>query len=182
MRADGRFAKSLRGVINLGVPPAMSPETAKYIQMSNLGSLMMAGVNVPYMVLCALNGWVMVFVTVAMGRGTLLPLLIFFTAGGVVTLMRRDRTGLMIVGLAAILATFLAALALERSVGPLYRLSLAQNDALRLLVQYTIFAMIVVNAFIGRFGAIAAEDRLREETKRSESLLEQVQEQDRQKT
>jgi diguanylate cyclase (GGDEF)-like protein len=182
MRADGRFAKSLRGVINLGVPPAMSPETAKYIQMSNLGSLMMAGVNVPYMVLCALNGWVMVFVTVAMGRGTLLPLLIFFTAGGVVTLLRRNRTALMVAGLAAIFGTYLAALALERSIGPLYLLSPAQGDTLRRLVEYSIFVLIIVNALIGRFGAIVAEDRLREEKKRSESLLEQVREQDRQKT
>jgi len=221
MLAGGRMANMLGGIIDLGVPPAMSPETAKYIQMGNLGSLMMVCVNIPYMVLCALNGWIvvlaelcildvlllftafinragrnllalfyfgtllnlhLVFVTVAMGRETLLPLLIFFTAGGVVTLLRRNRSRLMIAGLAAILGTYLAALALERSIGPLYRLSAAQSGALRLLVEYSIFVLIVVNALIGRFGAIAAEDRLREEKKRSESLLEQVREQDRQKT
>ena len=221
MTRSGRLAKLLRGMINLGVPPAMSPESAKYIQMSNLGSLTMAAVNSPYMILCVLNRWPivfvelcildlllvltifinragwhitalfyfgtllnlhLVFVTVAMGRETLLPLLIFFTAGGVITLLRRDRTALMVVGLAGILGGYLAALALEGSIGPLYRLSPGQAGVLRLLVEYSVFGLIVVNALIGRFGAISAEDRLREEKKRSESLLEQVREQDRQKT
>lgn len=117
----------------------MGPEDAKYIQMSNLGSLPMILVNFPYIVLCAVYGWLFVllklctlnallfftafinrrgrhilvlfsfgtllnthllFVTVAMGRETLLPLLIFFTAGGVVTPTRRGKAGFMIAALA----------------------------------------------------------------------------------
>lgn len=213
--------KLLRGIIDLGVPAGMSPEDAKYIQMSNLGSLMMMLVNVPYIVLCALYGWLavlvelcalnallfltafinrrgrpvvalfyfgtllnfhLVFVTVAMGRGTLLPLLIFFTAGGIVTLTRRGRAGFMIAGLVGILATYIAALALERSFGPLYDITSAQTATLRLIVEASILVLVIVNALIGRFGAIVAENRLREEKKKSETLLARVQEQDRQKT
>lgn len=215
------MARSLRGIIDLGVPPGMSPEEAKYIQMSNFGSLLMIAVNLPYLALCLINGWTLVlvelcalggllsltvfinrrgrhllallhfgtllnlhliFVTVAMGRETLLPVLIFFTAGGAVTLFRRGRALLMILALAGILGAYLLALTLERAFGPLYRLDPAQTAGLRLFVVYTIFGMVVVNALIGRLGAIFAEDRLREERQRSERLLEQVREQDRQKT
>ncbi len=213
--------KLLRRIIDLGVPEGMSPEDAKYIQMSNLGSLMMILVNIPYIVLCAVYGWLavlaelcalnallfftafinrrgrhlfalfyfgtllnihLVFVTVAMGRETLLPLLIFFTAGGIVTLTRRGKTGFMIGGLAGIFATYVAALALERSFGPLYDLDPSQTTTLRSIVEVSVFVLVVVNALIGRFGAIVAENRLREEKKRSETLLERVREQDRQKT
>jgi len=49
-------------------------------------------------------------------------------------------------------------------------------------VAASIFVLVVVSALIGRFGAIVAENRLRNEKKRSETLLARVQEQDRQKT
>lgn len=211
----------LRRIIDLGVPAGMSPEDAKYIQMSNLGSLMMILVNVPYIVLCALYGWLavlvelcalnallfltafinsrgrhllalfyfgtllnihLVFVTVAMGRETLLPLLVFFTAGGIVTLTRRGKAGFMVAGLVGIVATYVAALALERAFGPLYDISPSQTATLRLIVEASVLVLVIVNALIGRFGAIVAENRLREEKKRSEILLERVREQDRQKT
>jgi diguanylate cyclase (GGDEF)-like protein len=211
----------LRKLIDLGVPEGMAPEEAKYIQMSNLGSLLMIVVNTPYLALSIASGWTfvtielvildallfltafinsrgfhtaalfyfgtllnlhLVFVTVAMSRETLLPLLIFFTAGGAITLMRRGRTPILLAALAGILGMYLAALALEGAIGPLYSLQAGQRSLLRLLVEYSIFGLIVVNALIGRFGAISAEDRLREEKKRSEGLLSRVQEQDRQKT
>ena len=215
------MARLFGRIIGLGVSSGMGPEEAKYIQMSNLGSLLMMAANLPYMVLCAANGWMpvvielvavdvlllltvlfnrlgrhllalfyfgtllnlhLVVVTVVMGRDTLLPLLIFFTAGGVITLIPRGRTVLMVVTLAAIVAGYEGSLALERAVGPLYRLDASQAGQLRFLVAYTVFGMIVVNALIARFGSIVAEDRLREEQKRSEQLLRRVQDQDRLKT
>jgi diguanylate cyclase (GGDEF)-like protein len=212
---------TLRRIIELGVPSGMSPEEAKYIQMSNLGSLLMIVANVPYMILCTANGWTgilvelfavdalllltvlfnrlgrhilalfyfgtllnihLVLMTIVMGRETLLPLLIFFTAGGAITLIRRGKPALMILAVAGNLLLYEAALALERAIGPLARPDASQTAELRALVEYTVFAMIVVNALIGRFGAIVAENGLREEKKRSELLLERVRDQDRQKT
>ncbi len=189
-----------RSLVDLGVPAGMSPEQAKYIQMSNFGSLLLMAVNIPYLALCAAYGWILlvielaavtlllpatillnrrgnhlaatvyfgtllnlhlVFVTVAVGRETLLPLLIFFTAGGTVTLSPRGSWRLILGALAGIAATYVAAMYLEGLVGPLYLLSRQQAARLQLLVVGTIFALVVLNALIGRFGAISAEDRLR---------------------
>ncbi len=208
-------------VLNIGVPIEMSPEEAKYVQMGNLGSLLMIAVNIPYMILCLANGWVsmfvelcvvntlllvttlinqtgrhmlaivyfgtllnlhLVFVTVAMGRATLLPLLIFFTAGGAITLVRRGETKLIVFALVAILVMYEVALGLEGAYGPIYQLTSRQLSGLRTLVEYSFFGLIIVNAVIGRVGAIAAEDRLRAEQKRSEGLLERLREEDRRKT
>jgi len=213
--------KLLTRLLNLGVPAEMSPEEAKYIQMGNLGSLLMIAVNLPYMALCLVHDWMFVFfelcllnvllsftalinrlgrhilalfyfgtllnlhltfVTVAMGRESLLQLLIFFTAGGVITLLRRGELKLMVFALLGILGTYQVALVLDSTYGPIYQLTPTQMNDLRRFVEYSIFGLVVVNAIIGRVGAIAAEDRLREEQKRSERLLLRVQEQDRQKT
>jgi Cu/Ag efflux pump CusA len=163
---------TLRRIIELGVPPGMGPEQAKYIQMSNLGSLLMIAANVPYMVLCAANAWTgillelfavdvlllltvllnrlgrhllalfyfgsllnlhLVLMTVVMGRATLLPLLIFFTAGGAIMLMRRGRPLLMAVAVGGIFLLYEAALALERAIGPSQRPDAAQVAELRTL-------------------------------------------------
>jgi diguanylate cyclase (GGDEF)-like protein len=211
----------LKRLVDVGVPPDMNPEEAKYIQMGNLGALLMIAVMIPYMALCLINGWTLIFfeilavivlllvtpvlnrrglhlaaliyfgsllniyltfVTIAMGRETLLQILIFFTAGGVVTLIPRKRTGLIVGALLSILVTYKIALVLERAYGPLYRLTGGQIADLRLYVEYSIFILIVVNAAIARFGAISAEDRLRREQCRSEGLLTRVREQDRQRT
>jgi diguanylate cyclase (GGDEF)-like protein len=213
--------RMLRRIIDAGVPPEMSPEEAKFIQMSNLGSLLMIAVNLPYLGLCIVNRWTfmafelsgvnllllatpllnsrglhlaamvyfgtvlnlhLTFATVAMGRDSLLQLLIFFTAGGTITLVPRGRNRLILLSLASILVTYEIALVLEARFGPLYRLTGEQTGSLRLFVEYSIFILIVVNALIGRIGAMTAEDRLREEQTRSESLLKKVREQDRYKT
>ncbi|OHE62400.1 MAG: hypothetical protein A2Z99_16865 [Treponema sp. GWB1_62_6] len=213
--------KAFGRIIDLGVPEDMGAEKAKYIRMSNLGSLLMILVNVPYMILCLRNGWTLVLaelfalnafltftllinrsgrhvlasvyfgallnfhlilVTVAMGRDTLLPLLIFFTAGGAIMLFGRGKTGLMIATVALIFLGYQIALLLESVFGPVYRLTPSQVAELKSYVEYSVFVMIVVNAVIGRFGAISAEDRLRAERERSERLLDLVKEQDKQKT
>ncbi|MFA6505337.1 MAG: diguanylate cyclase [Treponemataceae bacterium] len=215
------MGKVLRRIIDLGVPEDMGAEEAKFIRMSNLGSLLMILVNMPYMILCLRNGWNLVlaelfalnaflaltllingsgrhllasiyfgallnfhliFVTVAMGRDSLLPLLIFFTAGGAITLFGRGKTLLMISTVALIFLGYQAALLLERFFGPIYRLAPGQINELKRYVEYSVFVLIVVNAVIGRFGSISAEDRLRAEQERSERLLALVREQDKQKT
>ena len=211
----------LKDFIDIGVPGGMTPEEAKYIQMSNLGTLFMIAVNVPYMMLCIANRWTfifielcalnvllsltpllnrfrhhtlalfyfgsllnahLVFVTVAMGKESMLYLLIFFTAGGAITLFRRNETKLMLIALAGIVGTYHVALVLSDHFEPLYKTSGPSATMLKIFVEYSLFALVVINSLIGRYGAIAAEDRLRQEQKRSERLLLRVQEQDQQKT
>ncbi len=211
----------IKDFIDIGVPDGMTPEEAKYIQMSNLGTLFMIAVNVPYMMLCIANRWTFIFIelcalnvllsltpllnrfkhhtlalfyfggllnwhlafaTVAMGKESMLYLLIFFTAGGAITLFRRHETKLMLIALAGIVATYHLALVLGNHFGPLYRISGPDATMLRIFVEYSVFFLVIINSLIGRYGAIAAEDRLRQEQKRSERLLFRVQEQDQQKT
>jgi len=213
--------KRLKDFIDIGVPGGMTPEEAKYIQMSNLGTLLMIGVNLPYMMLCIANRWTfifvelcalnvllsltpllnrfrhhtlalfyfggmlnthLVFVTIAMGKETMLYLLIFFTAGGAITLFRRNETKLMLLALAGIVGTYHMALILSNHIEPLYKISDSGTAILKTFVEYSVFILVVINSLIGRYGATAAEDRLREEQKKSEQLLLRVQKQDQQKT
>ena len=209
--------KAIRSLIDQGVQPGMSPEDAKYIQMCNLGALLLIAVNLPYMGLCLLNGWTIVsvelggliallfltplinrsgrhtlavfyfgtllnvhivFVTWAMGKESLLQLLIFLTAGGVFTYIRKVRPLPIIGSLSGIVFMFVLALVVENAFGPFYELTPFQTLALRVFSFSTIFIIVIVNAVISRFGSAQAEHRLRREQEKSSRLLKKLREQE----
>ncbi|NLH47100.1 MAG: diguanylate cyclase [Myxococcales bacterium] len=62
----------LSRLINIGVPKEMNPEQAKYIQMANLSSLVMIPVMLPFLVLCLLNGWRLLFLEMCLFNGLIL--------------------------------------------------------------------------------------------------------------
>jgi len=196
-------------LLNLGVPDGMNPEDAKYVRMSNASALQMIVVTIPYMILCALNGWWIVFfevlgvsillsftylfnkkgnyflanvyfgttlnvhlmfVTVVLGRESWLQLLIFFTAGGAINLLRRERKVFMVLTFASVLIAYHLALVFEGMFDPLYMLSARQYEVLNNFVVFTIFALVVLNGLTGRIGALATEDNLLAEKKKTEEL------------
>ena len=124
----------------------------------------------------------LVFVTVAMGTDTLLHFLIFFTASGAITLIRRELIRFTVLAVLLIAVYFGLAIVLEQAIGPLYILDESQTDTLKNFVILSIFVLAVVNASIARYGAHVTEDRLREEQSKTRELLESVRRYEEQRT
>jgi hypothetical protein len=191
-----RLTIPFKPLIDLGVPPEMSPEDAKYIRMSNLASYLILIVCISYIPICIRNHWNLVtlelsiisilllatpllnrvgkhtmatmlfgtllnahlvFVTVAMGTDTLIHFLIFFTASGAVTLIRRKQIRYTVISVLFVVIFFGVAIVLERALGPLYLLNETETNALKNFVIASILVLVVVNAVIARYGAGVTE-------------------------
>lgn len=126
--------------------------------------------------------WHLVFTSVALGWQAMVHFLIFFTAGGAIMLFRRQAAGLMVLSAMGCIAWYYVALGLSRLFPPLYRLSSFELAVLNTSIEITFIILIVVNALIGRYGAIVAEDLLKEEQAKTEFLLEKIKKLDHQKT
>jgi diguanylate cyclase (GGDEF)-like protein len=126
--------------------------------------------------------WHLIFLSVALGWDAIVHLLIFFTAGGAIMLFRRQSTGLMVIATLACIACYYIALGLSRLFPPLYRLSNFELTVLNTSIEITFIILIVVNGLIARYGAILAEDQLKEEKAKTEFLLEKIKKLDNQKT
>lgn len=126
--------------------------------------------------------WHLVFTSVALGWQTMVHLLIFFTAGGAIMLYRRRATGQMVLAVIGCVACYYIAMVLSRLFPPLYRLSGIELTVLNTSIEITFIILIVVNALIARYGAISAEDLLKEEQAKTEFLLQKIKKLDHQKT
>jgi len=124
----------------------------------------------------------LVILSVVLGWDIVVHYLIFFTAGGAVMLFRRSMTGLMIASIIGCIFTYYMAYFLAGHIDPLYKIEPHQREFLNTVIEITFCILIVANGLIGRYGAVLAEDRLKEEKARSEDLYQQLQKLDRQKT
>lgn len=124
----------------------------------------------------------LIFLSVVFGWEVKIYYLIFFTAGGAIMLFRRRASSLIIPSIVAILAFYYTAYFLSMYIHPLYRLSVRQIAITNAVIEITFFVLVVINAYLGRYGSIASEDKLKLEIARSNDLLHKLQEVDRQKT
>lgn len=124
----------------------------------------------------------LVFMSVVLGWDIIVHYLIFFTAGGAVMLFRRDQHGAMVLSVLGCIATYALAYYLAHRIDPLFPLQDNERHFLNTVIEITFCVLIIVNGLIGRYGALIAEDRLKDEKVRSEALYRQLQKLDRQKT
>ena len=124
----------------------------------------------------------LVFLSVIFGWEIKIYYLIFFTAGGAIMLFRRHASYLIIPSVVASLVLYYTAYFLSMYIHPLYHLSARQIAITNSVIEITFFMLVVINAYLGRYGSIASEDQLKLEIARSNDLLQKLQEVDRQKT
>ena len=208
-------------IFNIGVPPDMPLEEAKYIGMCNAGAVFFILFSIPFIFYClaetwyliagemlvyagllcitfwlnkikwytlamlwfgSVLNWHLIFLSVALGWDAIVHFLIFFTAGGAIMLFRRRSGGLMVISTLACIACYYIAFGLSRLFPPLYHLSSFELTVLNTSIELTFIILIVVNGLIARYGAILAEDYLKEEKAKTEFLLEKIKRLDNQKT
>jgi diguanylate cyclase (GGDEF)-like protein len=211
----------IKGIFNVGVPPGMAPEEAKYIGMCNAGAAFFILFTIPFFIYCIIEAWYvivgemfvyagmlcitfwlnkikrytlalvwfgsilnwhLIFLSVAFGWDAFVHFLIFFTAGGAIMLFRRQSGGLMVVATLFCIACYYFALGLSRLFSPLYPLSGFDLTVFNTSIEITFAILIVVNGLIARYGAILAEDQLKDEKAKTEFLLEKIKKLDHQKT
>jgi len=124
----------------------------------------------------------LVALSVIFGWDVKIYYLIFFTSGGAIMLFRRRASSLIIPSVVGTLILYFIAYFLARNIEPLYKLNAHRIGATNFIIEITFFVLVVINAYLGRYGAIASEDRLKLEIARSNDLLKKLQEADRQKT
>ncbi|HNZ65281.1 MAG TPA: diguanylate cyclase [Smithella sp.] len=124
----------------------------------------------------------LIFLSVIFGWEVKIYYLIFFTAGGAIMLFRRRASFLIVPSVFATLVFYYMAYFLSRHIAPVYHLSEYQIAVTNSVIEITFFMLVVINAYLGRYGSIASEDQLKLEITRSNGLLEKLQKLDRQKT
>lgn len=124
----------------------------------------------------------LVILSVIFGWDVKIYYLIFFASGGAIMLFRRRASSLIIPSVAGTLILYFTAYFLSQHIEPLYQLDAHRIAATNFVIEITFFVLVVINAYLGRYGSIASEDRLKLEIARSNELLQKLQEADRQKT
>ena len=124
----------------------------------------------------------LIFLSVIFGWEVKIYYLIFFTAGGAIMLFRRRASFLIVPSVLATLTFYYIAYFLSRHITPVYHLSAQQIALTNSVIEITFFMLVVINAYLGRYGSIASEDKLKLEIARSNDLLQKLQKLDRQKT
>jgi diguanylate cyclase (GGDEF)-like protein len=124
----------------------------------------------------------LVILSVIFGWDVKIYYLIFFTSGGAIMLFRRRASSFIIPSVVGTMIFYFTAYFLSRHIDPIYKLSADRIAATNFVIEITFFVLVVINAYLGRYGSIASEDRLKLEIARSNDLLQKLQEADRQKT
>lgn len=124
----------------------------------------------------------LVITSVAFGWDIEVHYLIFFRAWGSIMLFKRDQTNLMVVSIIISIMIYYGAFTLSIWIHPLYDLEPSEQFKLNAVIEVLFIILIIGNALISRYGAIAAEDELKREKRKTDSLFMKLSKLDRQKT
>ncbi len=113
----------------------------------------------------------LLIICVIVGEALIIHYLFFISAGGAILIFPKKETWRMIAMIFLSMVFFHIAIVMYEFSDPFYEIDASQAYVMNVALTYAVYAGIIFIALIGRFVSINAEDRLRQEQDRSESLL-----------